>query len=405
MSGTDPAAEAAEAADFGLLTPATAGTAAEALTGDAAVLTALVRAEAALLRAQVSVGLLPAAGAVVADRVEAARATLDPRALALAAPAGGNPVIPLVAALREAVAGERPEEAGWIHRGATSQDVLDTALVLVTESVLERVEHDLQRLAGLLAGLVQAHRDTPMVARTLTQQALPSTLGLRLAGWLAGVHDALETVRSCRPLPASLSGPVGSASAFAAQGPAVLSAYAGELGLAVPVLGWHTRRHPVLAVGAALGEAGGACGKIAADVLVMAQTEVGEARESVGGTSSSMSHKANPVLSVLVSSAARQLAPLGSVLVASAAAEQERPAGAWHAEWQPLRGMLRLAGAAAEHTAGLVGGVAFDEAALRRNLDRLVEALGKDEPWVAGHTQAAGPWVDRVLAQHREVVG
>ncbi|HET8719232.1 MAG TPA: lyase family protein, partial [Nocardioidaceae bacterium] len=249
------------------------------------------------------------------------------------------------------------------------------------------------------------HRDTPMVARTLTQQALPSTLGLRLAGWLAGVHDALEAVRACRPLPASLSGPVGSASAFAPQGPAALSAYADELGLATPVLGWHTRRHPVLALGAALGEVGGACGKIAADVLVMAQSEVGEAREAAGGTSSSMSHKSNPVLSVLVASATRQLAPLGSILVAAASAEQERPAGAWHAEWQPLRSMLRLAGAAVEHTARLVAGVAFDEAALRRNLDHLVEALDEDERWVAAHTQAAGPWVDRVLARHREVIG
>ncbi|HET8716467.1 MAG TPA: lyase family protein, partial [Nocardioidaceae bacterium] len=283
MSGTEPGAEAA---DVGLLSPATAGSAAESLTGDAAVLSALVRAEAALLRAQASVGLLPASATVLADRVEAARPGLDPRVLALAARGGGNPVIPLVAALREAVGGERPEatgrtgdqtgwQAGWIHRGATSQDVLDTALVLVAEAVLHRIEGDLTQLAGSLADLTGHHRDTPMVARTLTQQALPSTLGLRLAGWLAGVHDALEVVRACRPLPASLSGPVGSASAFAPQGPAVLSAYADELGLATPVLGWHTRRHPVLALAAALGEVGGACGKIAADVLVMAQSEVG----------------------------------------------------------------------------------------------------------------------------------
>jgi 3-carboxy-cis,cis-muconate cycloisomerase len=237
------------------------------------------------------------------------------------------------------------------------------------------------------------------VARTLTQQAMPTTLGFRVAGWLAGVQDALATVRSCLPLPVSLGGPVGTVAGFGEQGPAVVATVAAELGLAEPVMSWHTRRTPVLGLAAALAAVGQACGRICADLLLMAQTEVGEASDGSAGASSAMAHKANPTRSVLVSAAAQQLPHLLASVAASGTSGSERPPGAWHAEWQPLRTMLRLAGAAAERTRDLSADLAFDTAALRRNLDLLVSAVDEDEEWVATQTAHAGIWVDRVLAR------
>jgi 3-carboxy-cis,cis-muconate cycloisomerase len=388
------------AADVGLLTPVSAGTAVEGLTGDAALVDAMVQAESALLHALAECGLAPESVHAEAERL--AEATVDPRRLALDAVAGGNPVIPLVELLRERV---EPEHRRWVHAGATSQDVLDTALMLVAAAAARRAEADLSRLAGTLAGLADRTRSVPVVARTLTQQALPTTLGLRVAGWLAGVHDAVVAVRSCTMLPVSLSGPAGTASTYGSAGPQVVDAFAKRLGQRAPVAPWHTRRGPVLALSAALTTAVGACGKIAADVLVMSQTEVGEAREGRAGPSSSMAHKANPAQSVLVAAAGRQLPALASVLGACAAAEQERPAGAWHAEWQPLRTMLRLTGGAAERTADLVAGLELDEQAMRRNLDHLVAALGEKPSWVASQVGHVDVWIDRVLRRHEEVIG
>ena len=386
-----------DSADLGLLSPVSAGTASEAITGDRAVVAAMVRAESALVRALVETKLAPASATAAAEAIDAARA--DVRALALAATEGGNPVIPLVKQLRAAAG----DDAHWVHFGATSQDILDTALMLVGSEVAWRIGSDLTRLASTLANLVEQNRAVPMVARTLTQQALPTTLGMRASGWLAGVHDAVRVVRTCTTLPISLGGPVGTTSAYGADGPAVVEAFARLLGQRAAVSSWHTRRTPVIGLATALTVAGEACGKIAADLLVMSQTEVGEAREAGGGSSSAMAHKANPAQSVLVASAARQLPALASVIGASAAAEQERPAGAWHAEWQPLRTMLRLSGGAVEHTTDLVASVHFDHEAMRRNLDLLVTTLGEDQTWVTSHIEHVDVWIDRVLSQHGEV--
>lgn len=387
-------------ADVGLLSPVVAGTAVERLTGDRALVAAMVRMEAALLRALVSTGLAPAEAGKAADAVAAAEP--DARELALAAAEGGNPAIPLVRQLRAVV---DPAQAEWVHHGATSQDVLDTALALVASEVASHVEQDLLRLGDALARLADEHRGLPVVARTLTQQALPTTLGMRLSGWLAGVDDAVLLLRRCTPVPVSLGGPVGTASAYADQGPAVAEALADELGLAVPVTPWHTRRTPVTELAHALATAVAACAKIAADVLVTAQQEVGEVREGQGGPSSAMRHKANPAQSVLVASAGRQAPALAAVLLSSAAAEQERPAGAWHAEWQALRTLLRLAGGAAERTVGLVDALVLDPDAMRRNLDHLRDAVGEDDAWVGRHVAHVDVWVDRVLARHRDVRG
>jgi len=385
-----------DAADFGLLSPVSTATAAEAMTGDRAVVAAMVRAEGALVRALVETKVAPPSAMAAAAMIDATE--VDVRALALAATEGGNPVIPLVEQLRAAVV-----DIEWMHFGATSQDILDTALMLVATDVTLQIEADLTTLASTLATLVQQNRAVPLVARTLTQQALPSTLGMRASGWLAGVHDAVRVVRTCTTLPVSLGGAVGTTSSYGADGPAVVESFARLLGQRAPVSSWHTRRTPMIGLANALTVAGETCGKIVADLLVMSQTEVGEARETTGGSSSSMAHKTNPAQSVLVASAARQLPALASVIASSAAAEQERPAGAWHAEWQPLRTMLRLSGAAVERTSGLVVSVQFDHEAMRRNLDLLVTTLGEDPAWVTSQIEHVDVWIDRVLAQHREV--
>ena len=385
-------------ADLGLLSPVSAGTAAEAMTGDRALVAAMVRAESALVQALVENNVAPFSATAAAAMIDAT--DVDVRALALAATEGGNPVIPLVKMLRTATGDEHAE---WVHFGATSQDILDTALMLVASEVTQQIEADLTDLASTLATLVDQNRAVPLVARTLTQQALPSTLGMRASGWLAGAHDAVRMVRTCTTLPVSLGGPVGTTSSYGADGPAVVESFARLLRQRAPVSSWHTRRTPMIGVATALTVAGEACGKIVADLLVMSHAEVGEAREATGGSSSSMAHKTNPAQSVLVASAARQLPALASVIASSAAAEQERSAGAWHAEWQPLRTMLRLSGAAVERTAGLVTSVQFDHEAMRRNLDLLVTTLGEDQAWVTSHIEHVDVWIDRVLTQHADV--
>ncbi|MGI5468634.1 3-carboxy-cis,cis-muconate cycloisomerase [Streptomyces sp. CA-132043] len=374
MPSTDPAAAAPE--DVGLLAPVRAGTAAAAATGDPAFLQAMLDAEAALTRAQAALGEAPApAGDAVTAAADARR--FDVRDLALRARSGGNPVIPLVADLTAAVKESAPDAAGYVHRGATSQDIWDTAAMLVARRTVATVLADLARTAETLHGLADAHRETVMPGRTLTQHAVPTTFGLKAAGWRALVLDAHERLAAVR-LPVQLGGAAGTLAAFGAlsetfrpeDGPRLMAAYAAETGLAEPALPWHTLRTPVADLASALAFTTGALGKIAADVLVLSRTECGEAAEGSGGGSSAMPHKANPVRATLLAAAARQAPHLAATLLGSLAAEDERPAGAWHAEWQPLRELLRLAGSAAEQAAELTKGLRVFPDRMRANLMR-----------------------------------
>ncbi|GGS83965.1 3-carboxy-cis,cis-muconate cycloisomerase [Streptomyces cinerochromogenes] len=356
-------------ADTGLLGPEWALSEAASETGDHAYLRALLDAEAALTRAQATLGLAPAgAAAAVAEAADPARFGI--RSLAARTPAGGNPVIPLVADLTAAVG----EEYGpYVHRGATSQDIMDTATMLVAGRALGPVLDDLGRTERALAGLAAAHRDTAMPGRTLTQHAVPTTFGLKAAGWRSLVLDARDRVTRVRDaLPVQLGGAAGTLAAFqefGAADPARLTrAYARELGLAPPALPWHTLRTPVADLAGCLAFTAGALGKLAVDVLTLSRTETGEVSEDSGGGSSAMPHKANPVRSTLVVAAARRAPQLAATLYGSLVAEDERPAGAWHAEWEPLRDLLRLVGGAASQAAGLAEGLRVHPAAMRRNL-------------------------------------
>lgn len=356
--------------DAGLLAPGRAGSAAEAATGDHAFLQALLDSEAALTRACSASGLAPAAaGRAVTEAADAGR--FDVRELALRARSGGNPVIPLVAALTAAVDGEvRP----FVHRGATSQDILDTAAMLVASRTLTLVLDDLGRTADALERLAGDHRDTPMPGRTLTQHAVPTAFGLKAAGWRSLVLDARDRLRSVRDtLPVQLGGAAGTLAAFSATGEdgaglPLVTAYAQELGLAEPLLPWHTLRTPVADLAGALAFTAGALGKAAADVLVLSRTEIAEVAEGAGGGSSAMPHKANPVRATLIAAAARRAPGAAATLYGSLAAEDERPAGAWHAEWEPLRDLLRLVGGAARDAAELTEGLRVFPAAMRSHL-------------------------------------
>ncbi|WP_405968194.1 3-carboxy-cis,cis-muconate cycloisomerase [Streptomyces sp. NBC_00015] len=355
--------------DAGLLAPGWTGSPAAAATADGAYLRALLDAEAALTRAQEALGLAPqGAGAAVTSA--AGDGGFDVRSLAGRARDGGNPVIPLVADLTKAVG----EEYGpYVHRGATSQDIMDTATMLVAVRTLDLLLADLDRVQRALARLAAAHRDTPMPGRTLTQHAVPTTFGLKAAGWRSLVLDARDRVTAVRDaLPAQLGGAAGTLAAFTAYGApdatALPAAFARELGLRAPLLPWHTLRTPIADLAGCLALAAGALGKVATDVLTLARTEIAEVAESGGGGSSAMPHKANPVRSTLIAAAARRAPQLAATLYGSLAAEDERPAGAWHAEWEPLRELLRLTGGAARDAAELTEGLRVDADAMRAHL-------------------------------------
>ncbi|GAA4318408.1 3-carboxy-cis,cis-muconate cycloisomerase [Streptomyces venetus] len=356
--------------DTGLLAPGWSGSAASSATSDHAYLRALLDAEAALTRAQAGLGLAPAeAAAAVTEAADAG--TFDVRSVAERARAGGNPVIPLVADLTEAVG----EEYGpYVHRGATSQDIMDTASMLVAARTLDLVLDDLGRTERALAALATEHRDTAMPGRTLTQHAVPTTFGLKAAGWRSLVLDARDRVRTVRDtLPAQLGGAAGTLAAFGAYGAsdptALPAAYARELGLRAPDLPWHTLRTPVADLAGCLAFTAGALGKVAVDVLTLSRTEISEVVEGSGGGSSAMPHKSNPVRSTLIASAARRAPQLAATLYGALAAEDERPAGAWHAEWEPLRDLLRLAGGAARDAVELAEGLRVRPEAMRAHLD------------------------------------
>ncbi|MDQ0955782.1 3-carboxy-cis,cis-muconate cycloisomerase [Streptomyces phaeochromogenes] len=369
--------------DAGLLSPVRAGTPVEAAVGDSAWLQAMLDAEAALTRAQARCGTVPPHAAEVITA--AARADLlDVRELALAARETANPVVGLVTALTAVVATRCPEAAEYVHRGSTSQDVFDTGAMLVAQRALRLIVTDLQAVAAALADLAAAHRDTVMAGRTLALHAVPTTFGLKAAGWRQLILDAVERLERITRggLPVALGGAAGTLAGYlqyageGADPAAVLdelgAAFATETGLAAPALPWHALRTPVADLGSALAHTAGALGKIAADVLVLTRTEVGEVTEPavVGrGASSAMPHKRNPVLATLIRSASLQVPVLATVLTQCLATEDERSAGMWHAEWQPLREALRLTGGAAHTAVELTRGLTVHPQRMRANLE------------------------------------
>ncbi len=356
--------------DAGLFAPIVTDDDLLAATSDGAWLQALVDVEAALARAEADIGIIPPDAAE--DIAGCCREDLfDPAELGRAARLGGNPVIPLVRALSATVAAENRQ---WVHWGATSQDIMDSAMMLVARRALAVVEHDLEALADACATLAGRHRATPMAGRTLLQQALPITFGLKAAGWLVATMDVQASLRHAGSrLAVQLGGAAGTLAAFGAEGPAVAGRLAARLGLAEPLLPWHTSRHRVAELGAALGIVAGTSAKIAYDVALLMQTEVGEAFEPAAagrGGSSTLPQKRNPVGAAAVRAAAQRAQALVTVLLAGMVQEHERAVGGWQAEWETLTELLRLAGGAAARVSETVAGLEVDAAAMAENLAR-----------------------------------
>ncbi|WP_291048855.1 lyase family protein [Herbiconiux sp.] len=374
-----------EAFDHGLLSPVTVGH--DALVSDDAVLAALVRAELGLVQAWSALGALPAetAGMIAAAWGSEAEATagsgsgdgsasmpvlaIDVAGLAVAAVDGGNPVIPLVGLLKNALPAE---ERRWVHRGATSQDVLDTALMLVARRAIDAVLIDLARAEASLAAFAAEYRDLVAAGRTLGQHAVPTTVGLRAVVWLGGIRRSRLRLQQLT-LPVQLGGAAGTRASFLEIGgpdAALLPArYAEVLGLDDAHDVWHTSRWPVTELADALTQTTDALGKLAGDVVTLSRTEIAEVSTGAGGGSSAMPQKSNPVSAVLIRSAALRAPQLAATLhLCAALADDERPSGAWHAEWPTLRELLRVALGASAQAARLTAALRVDRDAVARNL-------------------------------------
>jgi 3-carboxy-cis,cis-muconate cycloisomerase len=360
-------------ADAGLLDPAWATTPVADLTSDAAVVAAMLQTEVALAAGLADHGIV--AGSAV-DAIAAVDVSdLDPARIAQGGLQAGNPVVPFLTDLRGRVADIDPDAVSAVHCGATSQDILDTALMLVASRTATQIEADLERIGAALARLADGHRGTVLPARTLTQHAVPMTFGLKAARWLDGVLDGyrrLDDVRS--GLPAQFGGAAGTLASLATAtsaetAAAVADTFADRLGVARPGLPWHTNRSPITALGDALAAVVDAVATVAADVATGSRTEIGELTEPSGGSSSAMPQKHNPVRSVLINSAHTQTGPLAGILHSAAAPVDERPAGAWHAEWPTLVRLVRLAGGAAHHGADLAEGLQVHPDRMRANTD------------------------------------
>jgi 3-carboxy-cis,cis-muconate cycloisomerase len=334
-------------------------------------LQAMLDTEAALARALERAGLT-SAGAGAAVTAAAVADNFDVAELGRAAVLIGNPVSALVRALSAAVP---PDAREAVHRGATSQDIIDTAVMLLARRGIDAIGADLRAAAGHAADLARQHTSTVMAGRTLLQQAVPVTFGLVAAGWLTAIDEArreLDRVRATR-LAVQFGGAVGTLASLGDAGPAVAALFAAELDLPEPVLPWHTDRQRILQLAAALAGVCAAAGLVARNVTLLAQTEVAEVAEGGGapgqGGSSAMPHKRNPVVSVLILGCTRRVPGLLTTLTAAAEQEHQRAAGAWHAEWETLSELLRLTGSASSWLVSLLSGLRVDSARMRANLD------------------------------------
>ncbi len=370
------------------------------LTDDTAWLQALLDTEAALARALAETGeATEAQAAAIAAACHAEH--YDPAELGRAAEGGGNPVIPLVGQLTAHVHRTDPEAARHVHRGATSQDIMDTAAMLLVRRAGRALHTELAELNDDLRELADRHRTTPMPGRTLLQQALPTTFGAVVAGWtrgLTGAADRLDDVLT-HHLAAQLGGAVGTLASLHPRGPAVATAFAAGLGLPDADLPWHTERGRVTEVAAALGRVSGAAGTVAQDIVLLAQTEVGELTEDGGslvGGSSTMPHKRNPVAAVSALAAARQAPGLIATLFAAQIQEHQRAAGSWHAEWLPLTDLLRRTGSAVSWLSVSVRRLRVHPDRMRANLD-LTGGLALSERVTTDLT----PDLGRIEAHHR----
>lgn len=357
----------------GLLDPLFGAAESDAIFSDRARLQGMLDFEAALARAEAKVDVIPAAaGPAIATK---ARAELfDLGELGRGAALAGNRAIPMVKQLTALVAADDGEAARFVHWGATSQDAIDTGLVLQFRAYLDWLQAELDIVAGDLASLAERHRDTPMVARTWLQQALPTTFGLKAAGWLDGVQRMQERLAEARPrlLALQFGGAAGTLAALGSRGLDVAEALAADLRLTLPAVPWHGTRDRIAEMASLLGILVGTLGKIARDISLCMQTEVAELFEPAGegrGASSTMPHKRNPMAAATILAAATRAPGLVATCLGGMMQEHERGVGGWQAEWGALPELCRLAGGALRHARELIAGLEVDTARMRANLE------------------------------------
>ena len=363
--------------------------AAEAETDDHAWLRAMLEVERALALASARVGLIPATAAeAIAAACDPAVGRFDLTAIGLAAATHATPVIALVEQLRAAVPAAA---AGHVHLAATSQDVLDTAAMLVTRRALQPAIQDAAAVADLLAGLARTHRVTPMLGRTLLQPAVPTSYGATCAARLVAMQESLAGLRSVirHRLAAQLGGAAGTLAPAGEHGPALLAQFAAELDLAEPVTPWHTARGRVAELAAAVGVLAGELAGAAQDVVLL--SGFGELAEGQAGGSSSMPGKRNPARAVLALACAHQVPGLVATVLAGMPQELQRSAGRWQAEWGTLTNLLRLLGGVAAHTRAAYQGLLVNTGAMARHL------AGSDAGDDLG---SADSFVDRALTRY-----
>lgn len=305
----------------------------------------------------------------------------------------GNPVIALVTLLRQRLrAAGHDDAATWLHRGLTSQDVIDTALMVCARQAVDRIRGEITGQLDALTDLINTHRNTPMVARTLTQPAVPTTFGAKAATWLHGVLDAAEALAALR-FPVQLGGAAGTLSGLVELvGPAAARRARRRFAKALTLSEsppWHTQRSAVTLIGDAAVTVTDAWGRIANDVLALGRPEIGELSEGTGGGSSTMPHKSNPTVSVLIRRAALAGPPLATTLHLAAAGQvDERADGAWHVEWDTLAVLLRRTAVAAAHTRKLLAGLQVHPHTMARRLSQMsgdVHAEQRALAAIAGH--------------------
>jgi 3-carboxy-cis,cis-muconate cycloisomerase len=379
-----------------LLAPMLSSAAMRAVCDDAAYLQHMLDFEAALARAEAATGVIPArAAAPIANACKAA--SFDLSALAEAATRSGNLAIPLVKALTAGVAKTDAEAARYVHWGATSQDVIDTAAMLTLRAAIDALLSDIDRAIAGFARLARQHRHTAVVARTWLQHALPMPFGLKLAEYAAALHRSRRRLQRLRSeaLALQFGGAAGTLAALGDKGWLVAERLAQELKLPLPDAPWHTHRDRVAEVASVLAISAGTCGKIARDIQLMMQTDVAEAFEPSGegrGGSSTMPHKRNPVAAATALAAATMAPNLAATIFAAQVQDHERSAGPWHAEWPTLPSLLLVTSGALAAIVDIAEGLEVDAARMRANLDAtgglimaeavtmaLAEKIGKSE--------------------------
>lgn len=374
---------------------------------DIATLRHMLRFEAALAGAVAKAGLIPRRAAAVIARA-CDPSLYDPIPLAAAARRSATLTVPLVKALTEEVARRDAAAAGYVHWGATSQDVIDTAMVLQLGQALPPLLGAADGIVGSFAKLAKKHRATPMLGRTLLQPATPLALGQKIAGWASDIDRAKRRLASsfAETQILQFGGASGSLTALGRDAEPVMKALARTLKLALPPGPWFTQRVRVAALAQDCALLVGALAKASRDISLMMQIEVGEAAEPAGpgrGGSSTMPHKRNPVGAALVLSAAARAPMLAATLVAGLPQEHERALGGWQAEWPTVAALVETLGSAVEAMAEVAGGLTIDPDALQANMDAAEAAvLAERATFLLARKigkQKAGALVEKALAQ------